>query len=198
MLINPALTWASDEMAIAEEGCLSVPTIYDDVERHAQVTVRALGRDDEFAADLRWLRAAGMHVVFAAGNGGPHENSSVSPANNAGAMAVGALDGSGQMAMFTSRGVSACDARPYPDVMAPGELLRTTDLSAGGVPVTTSGTGTSFAAAVVSGELALLAQARPSMPMGEREALLRAVPGETAKSPLLRALGLSTARERQP
>ena len=62
----------------------------------------------------------------------------------------------GQLALFSSRGVSACDARPYPDLMAPGELLRTTDLSAGGLPLTTMGTGTSYAAALVSGELALL------------------------------------------
>lgn len=147
--------------------------------------------DDEFARDLRWLRAAGMHVVFAAGNGGPTVNSSVSPANNAGALAVGALDGEGQMAMFTSRGVSACDARPYPDLMAPGELLRTTDLAAGGMPITTVATGTSYAAALVSGELALLMQARPDMSVAEREALLRAVPGE-ARPPLLRALGLAS------
>lgn len=152
--------------------------------------------DDEFARDLRWLRVAGMHVVFAAGNGGPLENSSVSPANNPGVLAVGALDGNGQLAMFSSRGVSACDARPYPDTVAPGELLRTTDLSAGGVPVTTAGTGTSYAAALVSGELALLTQARPALPLAEREALLRAAPGD-AQAPLLRALGLQ-APERQP
>lgn len=145
--------------------------------------------DDEFARDLRWLRAAGMHVVFAAGNGGAMDNSSVSPANNAGALAVGALDGEGQPALFSSRGVSACDARPYPDLMAPGELLRTTDLSAAGMPITTVGTGTSYAAALLSGELALLVQARPELAMAEREALLRAVPGEN--KPLLRALGLA-------
>ncbi|WP_341888625.1 S8 family serine peptidase [Variovorax sp. YR752] len=144
--------------------------------------------DDEFARDLRWLRAAGMHVVFAAGNGGPMDNSSVSPANNPGALAVGALDASGAPALFSSRGVSACDARPYPDLMAPGELLRTTDLSAGGLPLTTAGTGTSYAAALISGELALLIQARPELAPAAREALLRAAPGETA--PLLRALGL--------
>lgn len=145
--------------------------------------------DDEFASDIRWLRAAGMSVVFAAGNGGPNENSSVSPANSPGALAVGALDAGGQLATFSSRGKSACDARPYPDIAVPGELLRTTDLSAGGVPVTTVGTGTSFAAAVASGELALLSQARPELAPAEREALLRKVEGD-ARPPLLRALGL--------
>jgi peptide deformylase len=41
-LINPELVWASEERSKGEEGCLSVPGIYDDVERAAQVRVRAL------------------------------------------------------------------------------------------------------------------------------------------------------------
>ena len=54
VLINPELVWVSDEMAVADEGCLSVPTIYDKVQRHARVKVRSLGRDGlpcEFEAD---------------------------------------------------------------------------------------------------------------------------------------------------
>ncbi len=47
VLINPEITWRSDEMVVAEEGCLSVPAIYDSVPRHARVKVRALGRDGE-------------------------------------------------------------------------------------------------------------------------------------------------------
>ena len=47
VLINPEITWASDEMIVWEEGCLSVPTIYDKVDRHAKVRVRALNRDGE-------------------------------------------------------------------------------------------------------------------------------------------------------
>ena len=45
VLINPEISWRSEEMAFAEEGCLSVPTVYDQVQRHARVQVRALGRD---------------------------------------------------------------------------------------------------------------------------------------------------------
>jgi peptide deformylase len=45
VLINPELVWRSDARAVNEEGCLSVPTIYDKVERHAVVTVAALDRD---------------------------------------------------------------------------------------------------------------------------------------------------------
>ena len=47
VLINPQIVASSLEMALNEEGCLSVPKIYDLVERHAEVTVRALGRDGQ-------------------------------------------------------------------------------------------------------------------------------------------------------
>lgn len=47
VLINPEITWRSDETVMAEEGCLSVPAIYDSVPRHARVKVRALGRDGQ-------------------------------------------------------------------------------------------------------------------------------------------------------
>ncbi len=47
VLINPEITERSAEFLLGEEGCLSVPQIYDKVERHARVTVRALGRDGE-------------------------------------------------------------------------------------------------------------------------------------------------------
>jgi peptide deformylase len=45
VLINPEIIGRSAEMSFSDEGCLSVPQIYDKVKRHAQVTVRALGRD---------------------------------------------------------------------------------------------------------------------------------------------------------
>jgi len=47
VLINPELIATSEEMTFSDEGCLSVPTIYDKVPRHARVTVRALDRDGE-------------------------------------------------------------------------------------------------------------------------------------------------------
>jgi peptide deformylase len=47
VLINPELVSASDEQVLGEEGCLSVPTVYDKVLRPARVRVRALGRDGE-------------------------------------------------------------------------------------------------------------------------------------------------------
>jgi peptide deformylase len=45
VLINPEIVWASPETKINDEGCLSVPGIYDGVERHERVHVRALNRD---------------------------------------------------------------------------------------------------------------------------------------------------------
>lgn len=52
--INPKIIWASDEKQIYDEGCLSVPGIYDGVERHARIKVRALdadGKPFELAAE---------------------------------------------------------------------------------------------------------------------------------------------------
>jgi peptide deformylase len=43
--INPKITWASEEMAVFEEGCLSVPEIWDDVERPARIKAEYLDCD---------------------------------------------------------------------------------------------------------------------------------------------------------
>jgi peptide deformylase len=54
VLINPELIETSDERVLTDEGCLSVPEIFDKVSRHARVRVRALGREgqvQEFDAD---------------------------------------------------------------------------------------------------------------------------------------------------
>jgi peptide deformylase len=47
VLINPELVSGSDDWILGEEGCLSVPLVYEKVERHARVRVRALGRDGQ-------------------------------------------------------------------------------------------------------------------------------------------------------
>lgn len=58
VFINPEIIKRSDELVLAEEGCLSVPQIYDRVERPARVTVRALGRDGKpFEFDAEGLSA---------------------------------------------------------------------------------------------------------------------------------------------
>ena len=45
VLINPEIINKSTETVINEEGCLSVPACYAKVDRHTQVTVRALDLD---------------------------------------------------------------------------------------------------------------------------------------------------------
>ena len=54
VFVNPEIVWASPEKRVYDEGCLSVPGIYDGVERHAKVKVRAKdveGRAFELEAD---------------------------------------------------------------------------------------------------------------------------------------------------
>ncbi|MDR2128872.1 MAG: peptide deformylase [Burkholderiaceae bacterium] len=59
VLINPEITWASPERVRGDEGCLSVPDIYDGVERAARVKVTALDLDGQ----SRTLEADGLLAV---------------------------------------------------------------------------------------------------------------------------------------
>lgn len=59
VLINPQLLWASDERIKGDEGCLSVPGVYDGVERATAVRVRALDLDGE----AREIEADGLLAV---------------------------------------------------------------------------------------------------------------------------------------
>ena len=47
VIINPKIVWASDEVALFQEGCLSVPEIWDDVERHTAIRAEYLDRDGQ-------------------------------------------------------------------------------------------------------------------------------------------------------
>jgi peptide deformylase len=47
VFINPEIVWASAERKVWDEGCLSVPDIYDKVERPDRVRVRALNEKGE-------------------------------------------------------------------------------------------------------------------------------------------------------
>jgi peptide deformylase len=54
VFVNPKIVWASEEKQVYDEGCLSVPGVYDGVERPARVKVRALdveGKPFELEAD---------------------------------------------------------------------------------------------------------------------------------------------------
>lgn len=58
-LINPEITWTSSEIATGQEGCLSVPEIFDNVTRAAQVKVQALDLDGKTFE----LEASGLLAV---------------------------------------------------------------------------------------------------------------------------------------
>ncbi len=43
--VNPEIVWSSDERSVYEEGCLSIPEYYEEVERPAKVRARFLDRE---------------------------------------------------------------------------------------------------------------------------------------------------------
>lgn len=45
VLFNPEITWSSEELSTYEEGCLSIPDQYAEVQRPAEVRVRWMGLD---------------------------------------------------------------------------------------------------------------------------------------------------------
>ena len=59
VLINPEILWASSETLVGDEGCLSVPGIYDGVERAKAVRVQAQDLD----GSTRVHEAEGMLAV---------------------------------------------------------------------------------------------------------------------------------------
>ena len=59
VIINPEIVWASPETEVGDEGCLSVPGIYDGVERANAVRITALDRNGEPYT----LEAEGMLAV---------------------------------------------------------------------------------------------------------------------------------------
>ncbi len=114
---------------------------------------------DEFADDIGTLKAAGIAVIFAAGNEGPSAASCSSPANYAGSFSVGAVNANLQIALYSSRGPSPCHNDIFPNLVAPGTNIATTDLSFGGTNNYASVNGTSYAAPHAAGALALLLNA---------------------------------------
>jgi hypothetical protein len=136
-----------------------------------------------FAAEVAWHR--GIAVVAAAGNAGRHTNGLADPANDPYLIAVGAADSHGSMqysqwtvALFSQAG----NGTRNPDILAPGAHLISLrdpgsyiDLTYPGAQVGDRffrGTGSSQAAAVISGSLALLFQEHPSMTPDQAKALL--------------------------
>ena len=51
VFINPEIVWSSEEKIVHEEGCLSIPEYYEEVERPAKVRVRYLDLDGKLQED---------------------------------------------------------------------------------------------------------------------------------------------------
>lgn len=59
VLINPEIVWASDEIQTYEEGCLSVPGVYDEVKRASEIKVQFLDQN----GDAQTIDADGLLSV---------------------------------------------------------------------------------------------------------------------------------------
>ncbi|MFO7606867.1 MAG: S8 family serine peptidase [Desulfurivibrionaceae bacterium] len=134
---------------------------------------------NEFQPDIELLKAAGIAVLFSAGNTGPERSTSISPANYPESIGVGSTDRFGGVADFSARGPSPCGAGDsiYPDLTAPGDHVLTTDLTEGGANpdsyVITF--GTSISVPHIGGIMALLLETDgfPLTPISELETTLR-------------------------
>lgn len=164
--IHRALQWALDP-----DGNPATDDAPDVVNNSWDISTED-GCNTVFQSDLDALRAADIAVVFSAGNYGPMSSTSVSPANAGNVVSVGAIDDQRQVALFSSRGPSACDGSLFPRLVAPGEGVLTTDLSFGGTPSYTLVAGTSFSAPHVAGAMALLRSAAPLVSVEQMEAAL--------------------------
>lgn len=117
----------------------------------------------EFYEDIELLKALDIIVIFSAGNDGPSQFTSISPANYDNVLSVGAVNNNKIIANFSSRGPSACTQNIFPSIVAPGVNIKTSDLTGGGTFPQSYAyvAGTSFAAPHVSAACALLKNAFP-------------------------------------
>lgn len=121
-------------------------------------------------AVTNWVNA-GIFPSFSNGNSGPNCNTVGAPASYTNSVGVGATDINDVIASFSSRGPSPFSSVNKPDLSAPGVNIR----SAIGSSDTgyASYNGTSMAAPHVSGLVALLLQASPSLSISQLTANMR-------------------------
>lgn len=158
------------------------------VAQHAPVVNLSLGGPntpdiDPVEKAINTLTAKhGTLFVVAAGNEGPDPGTVASPATASAALAVGAVDGKGRIADFSSRGPATGQGSLKPEITAPGVGIvaaraKGTELGPLVGDKYVSSDGTSMAAPHVSGAAAILLQRHPKW-----------------KSPALKAALVSSAR----
>ncbi len=156
------IEWAEAQGADLVTSSLSYSGWYrwSDIDGRTAVTTRA--------ANLAFER--GLLIVTSMGNQGPREGSIGAPADAPDAISVGAVNGIGEVAGFSSVGPTY-DRRVKPDVVAPGVAIvgaraRTYDRYS-------RWNGTSFSAPLAAGCVALIIEAHPDWgPEMVREALV--------------------------
>ncbi|WP_067807305.1 S8 family serine peptidase [Actinomadura formosensis] len=167
---------------------------------HAKVVNMSLGGTDERGLDpveqaVNTLsRRTGTLFVVAAGNEGPAAATVDSPASADAALAVGAVDGRGRLAGFSSRGPRKGDSAVKPDITAPGVgiISAWAKGTPAADPVGTSyrrASGTSMATPHVAGAAAIVAQRHPGWTGEQIKAALMNTAKPTA-APFLRGAGL--------
>ncbi|MCX7643295.1 MAG: peptide deformylase [Armatimonadetes bacterium] len=64
-IINPTIEWQSDEMVTGTEGCLSIPRVQADVNRHLKIRVRGLDRNGKTVVlePEGWLARIFQHEI---------------------------------------------------------------------------------------------------------------------------------------
>ena len=126
---------------------------------------------DLLSDNLAKLREAGIAVVFAGGNFGPHPETSLPPANDPSIeLSVGSMNQTQEVEFTSSRGPGACDGSIYPKLVAPGAGIFTTDKLPNGYNIVS---GTSFAAPHVTGAIAQLMSAPFEASLTQIESALR-------------------------
>jgi serine protease AprX len=143
-------------------------------------------RDDPLATAAEVLVFAGIAVVVSAGNHGPHHSTITSPGTDPFVITVGAIDDSGTggtdddaLASWSSQGPTPVDGLAKPDLVAPGRRVvslrspgstldrELTDRLVSGLDPLTPAyfrlSGTSMAAPIVSGVVALMLERSPTL-----------------------------------
>lgn len=143
------------------------------------------GRTAVTSRAARKLAARGIVLVTAMGNAGPGPHTLLSPADADSVLAVGAVDGNGHLAFFSSQGPAA-DGRIKPDVSARGVATWCARRQGGFAGVN----GTSLATPLVGGLVALVREAHPEWPAIEIIERMRAAGDQAGAPDSLRGFGI--------